>query len=137
MNQIQDKMNQIHAAFRLVESVEWDDERMILKKVIVIASDYRKADDPAMVVPLFSYGTVVATPGALTKVGTANCVRCLLRHLAGDWGVVEGRDERDNVLSLEEGYRIWSSYRTEDGERLWIITEADRSVTTLLLPGEY
>jgi hypothetical protein len=137
MHQIQDKLNQILAAFYLVDSVEWDEERMIYKKVIVVGPDYRDADEPALIVPLFSFGTVVATPGALSKVGTRDCVRSLLRHLAGDWGVVDGEDPRGNVLSLEEGYRIKSSYRTEDGERLWIITEADRSVTTLLLPEEH
>jgi hypothetical protein len=58
-------------------------------------------------------------------------------HANGDWGEVDAYDARENELSLQRGFRLLSSYTTAAGDRLWIITEADRSATTLLLPGEY
>jgi hypothetical protein len=61
----------------------------------------------------------------------------LQRHLAGDWGELDEHDCRENELSLEHGWRILSSYRLSDGTKIWIITEADLSVTTHLLPEEY
>ena len=60
----------------------------------------------------------------------------LVRHVSGDWGEVPHEDARDNELSVQEGFRILSSY-TVGGERVWIITEADRSSTCILLPEEY
>jgi hypothetical protein len=61
----------------------------------------------------------------------------LARHFAGDWGDVSAEDWKGNQYALENGLRILSSYHTSAGEQLWVITEADRSVTTLLLPEEY
>ena len=61
----------------------------------------------------------------------------LSRHVRGDWGELPREDKDENKLSLEKGFRLLSSYRTIAGDRLWVITEADRSVTTLLLPEEY
>ena len=61
----------------------------------------------------------------------------LIRHVCGDWGDLDEHDHGENELSVREGFRILSSYNLPDGERLWIITEADRSATTLLLPDEY
>jgi hypothetical protein len=61
----------------------------------------------------------------------------LNRHANGDWGEVDASDAKENELSLQRGFRLLSSYTTAAGDRLWIITEADRSATTLLLPGEY
>ncbi len=61
----------------------------------------------------------------------------LERHLAGDWGDVDQRDRRENELSLQHGWRILSAYTLSTGVRFWIITEADRSATTFLLPDEY
>jgi hypothetical protein len=60
----------------------------------------------------------------------------LARHASGDWGDVPPEDADENRLSIEHGFRVLSSYSV-DGERIWIITEADRSATTLLLPEEY
>jgi len=57
--------------------------------------------------------------------------------VSGDWGDLDEEDRRENELSFREGFRLVWSYRLRTGEKLWIITEADRSVTTLLLPGEY
>lgn len=59
------------------------------------------------------------------------------RHLTGDWGDLEVEDKVENELSLREGFRLLSAYHLPDGTKVWIITEADRSVTTVLLPDEY
>jgi hypothetical protein len=61
----------------------------------------------------------------------------LRRHQSGDWGELCEADKRENELSVEHGFRILSAYRTARDVRLWVITEADRSVTTILLPEEY
>ena len=88
---------------------------------------------------LFFLGQVVATPGALDlldRTGT-NASDLLHRHQSGDWGGVPDEDAAENLRSIEAGCRILSSYLLNDAERIWIITEADRSATTLLLPDEY
>jgi hypothetical protein len=61
----------------------------------------------------------------------------LARHAIGDWGDLEPTDVAENEHSVAHGFRLLSSYQTSAGEKLWIITEADRSATTLLLPEEY
>ena len=83
-------------------------------------------------------GRVVATPGALKvllEVGE-DSLSYLARHTSGDWGDLDAYDHRENESSLKHGWRIVSSYPV--GEKIiWIITEADRSITTILLPEEY
>jgi hypothetical protein len=88
---------------------------------------------------LFSLGQVVATPGALTALQKAGQLpqEFLARHVQGDWGELCEEDRQENALSLERGFRLLSRYNTSAGEALYVITEADRSVTTLLLPEEY
>lgn len=88
---------------------------------------------------LFLPGQVVATPGALAALEANQCLPLdlLQRHLTGDWGVLYAEDETSNEEAVAEGLRILSNYPLADGSRLWIITEADRSVTTLLLPEDY
>jgi hypothetical protein len=88
---------------------------------------------------LFKPGQVVATPGALEAMQSNNCqsLDLLARHLSGDWGVVPKEDAKANQDALKHGERILSSYPLEDGSRIWIITERDRSATTFLLPEEY
>jgi hypothetical protein len=91
-------------------------------------------------VPLFSAGQIVSTQGALALLEQANKtpVEFLSRHLRGDWGDDLCQDDKtENEVSLKSGFRLLSSYRVTETEKLWIITEADRSVTTLLLPSEY
>jgi len=61
----------------------------------------------------------------------------LRRHQAGVWGELSEEDRQENELSLKEGFRILSAYRTRAGVKLWVITEHDRSATTVLLPSEY
>ena len=89
--------------------------------------------------PLFPLGRVVATPGALAALEAAGELphRYLARHARGDWGEIPDEDRKENELSLREGFRILSAYRTHLGIRLWVITEADRSSTCVLLPEEY
>ena len=88
---------------------------------------------------LFPLGRLVATPGAvelLRSAGEDLLPALLERHRSGDWGDVPSEDARENEFSVRHGFRIISSYRVA-GERLWVITERDRSATTLLLPSEY
>jgi hypothetical protein len=89
--------------------------------------------------PLFLLGQIVATAGALAALERAKQpLTCFLaRHAIGDWGELEPTDVAENEYSVAHGFRLLSSYQTDAGEKLWIITEADRSATTLLLPEAY
>lgn len=91
-----------------------------------------------MIPRLFEPGHITATPGALDLLTKFNIdSRDLLRrHLTGDWGLLSEQDAKENELSIQHGFRIWSSYPVGD-DKVWVITEADRSATTLLLPSEY
>ena len=89
--------------------------------------------------PLFALGQVVSTPGALdamTELGIAPQA-LIHRHVTGDWGDLGAEDQQQNLLALRSGLRIFSSYKISASVKIWIITEADRSSTTLLLPDEY
>lgn len=85
----------------------------------------------------FSLGQTVITPGAMERLDQADIPRALLRHASGDWGALSEEDRRENELSVAQGFRVLSAYRDSHGTKFWIITEADRSVTTILLPEEY
>ena len=87
----------------------------------------------------FPLGQVVATPGALDALAEAGQLpqEFLYRHSAGDWGDVDEHDREANNEAVREGQRILSAYSTKTGTRLWVITEWDRSVSTILLPSEY
>jgi hypothetical protein len=82
---------------------------------------------------------VVATPGALQALEKAEQLPAefLDRHVNGDWGEVPDADKQENELSVEQGFRVLSAYTTSAGDHIWVLTEADRSATTLLLPKEY
>jgi len=88
---------------------------------------------------LFSPGAIVATPGALSLLAEAGTdpLALLSRHVRGDWGDVPAEDAAENEYSIKHGLRVISSYAVSTGERVWVITEHDRSHTTLLLPSEY
>ena len=88
---------------------------------------------------LIPLGQTVATPGAIEALAAANQQphEFLNRHVSGDWGCLSEDDKRENEFSVDKYLRIFSAYVTSKGDRLWVITEADRSVTTLLLPEEY
>jgi hypothetical protein len=93
--------------------------------------------------PLFALGHIVATPGAIRKIrehhlrGTSPGAELITRHVCGDWGELDAEDREANDRAVHYGERILSSYILPDGDKIWIITERDRSVTTLLLPEEY
>lgn len=89
--------------------------------------------------PAFELGQIVATPGALAALKKAGqpVGEFLTRHVNREWGEVPDEDRKENEYSLEHGFRLLSAHRTNGGDRLWIITESDRSLTTLLLPEEY
>ena len=87
----------------------------------------------------FPLGQVVATPGALDALERTgqSPLEFLSRHASGDWGEVCEADKKENDFSVRNGFRLLSAYRLRDGTKIWIITEADRSATTILLPEEY
>ena len=87
--------------------------------------------------PLFEEGTVVCTPAALQVLTDVDIAAALYSHVRGDWGDIGRDDWQENDLSLREGHRLLSVYHTSRGTKYWVITEWDRSVTTLLLPEEY
>ncbi|VGO14093.1 hypothetical protein PDESU_02650 [Pontiella desulfatans] len=88
---------------------------------------------------LFSLGQVVCTPGAIQALENTghSASEFLVRHALGDWGDLCAEDKQANDEAIADDLRILSAYRLQDGERIWILTEANRSVTTLLLPEEY
>jgi len=85
----------------------------------------------------FRMGRLVSTPGALQSIPPNELEDALRRHSRGDWGTVGPEDWEENELSLREGFRLLSAYETSDGTKFWVITEADRSSTTVLLPSEH
>ena len=87
----------------------------------------------------FDPGRMLATPGALDAIASSgdDPLDFLFRHLDGDWGELSPEDIAENELSLREGFRLLSAYSLRDGSKIWIITESDRSATTILLPDEY
>ena len=85
----------------------------------------------------FPIGALCSTPGATDAMQQAEMESFLKRHCSGDWGDCCEEDRQANDYALAHGGRVFSVYRTEGGERIWLITEADRSATTFLLPSEY
>lgn len=86
--------------------------------------------------PKFPLGQLCLTPGAHELLSPREVAAALARHQVGDWGTVPACDAHENEIALREGFRIVSAYAKGDST-FWVITEADRSVTTLLLPCEY
>lgn len=87
--------------------------------------------------PIFPLGQLVATPNALEHITQDDIMAALQRHVAGDWGEVCAEDKQSNDHAVAEGTRILSVYRAANGTKFWIITEADSSATTVLLPEDY
>lgn len=87
--------------------------------------------------PKFELGRIMITRGAQEVLSHQDVLTALGRHLTGDWGQVGSEDWQENELSLREGFRLLSAYTDRNGVKFWIITEADRSSTTVLLPSEY
>lgn len=87
--------------------------------------------------PRFPLGQLVITTNAASRLSDDDVKAAIRRHAGGDWGDVGEEDWQENDRSLAEGYRILSAYVAQDSTRFWIITEADRSATTVLLPEDY
>ena len=87
----------------------------------------------------FPLGQTVATRGALEALlkSSESPLIFLGKHAAGDWGDLDPEDLQANEDALRDGSRLFSAYHTSLGTKLWVITEADRSATTILLPEEY
>ena len=85
----------------------------------------------------FPLGQLRGTPGVIEEIPVIDQMTALQRHARGDWGDLEPEDWAENELSLKEGFRLLSAYHSAQGVKFWIITEADRSATTILLPNEY
>ena len=85
----------------------------------------------------FPPGQIVITRNALNFLEQTDVDAGLARHLHGDWGDVDEHDRKENDVSLQRGFRLLSVYHAGNGTKFWIITEADRSATTILLPSDY
>jgi hypothetical protein len=87
--------------------------------------------------PKFPLGQTVITPNALNALHPEDVPNALARHVAGDWGDLDDEDKQANEEGLKHGLRLLSAYTDRNGTKFWIITEHDRSVTTVLLPDDY
>lgn len=87
----------------------------------------------------FALGQTYITPGAeeALQIAGQTAIEFLRRHMSCDFGELSEDDQRENELALKKGFRLLSAYRTAKGQAIWLITEADRSSTTVLLPSEY
>ncbi len=85
----------------------------------------------------FPLGRLVATPNAVNSLTHDDTLNALNRHRSGDWGDVCEEDRQANDRALIEDTRLLSVYHSIAGVKFWIITEADRSATTVLLPEDY
>lgn len=90
-----------------------------------------------MSIHLFKTGRTVATPSVADTLTALQMQQLLFRHTTGDWSELSEEDQEQNRLAVEDGSRILSSYAITADLTVWVITEWDRSVTTLLLPSEY
>lgn len=117
-------------------AVHWDSDAQAWCSTLHTAEEETTPQAGAL---LFELGTIVATPGALDALRAAQQLpyAFLQRHARGDWGEVEAEDWQANDRAVQQGQRLLSVYTTRKGVRIWLITEWDRSVTTLLLPSEY
>ncbi len=126
-----------------LELIGWEDHLLVTydndRRVMVNVNLVKREEITLEQEPLFPLGQVVATPGALESLTQAgqDGAQLLSRHVTGDYGDIPAEDRQENELSVEKGFRIMSVYTLSTGEKVWIITEADRSSTTLLLPDEY
>lgn len=87
--------------------------------------------------PKFPLGQIVATSHALTAIHPDEILKALSRHVRGDWGTLDPEDLQSNERALQFGGRLFSSHLSSQNVKFWIITECDRSVTTVLLPEDY
>jgi hypothetical protein len=152
------EVQELHTdAIFYVYAVGWDDELTYINRsdmeLLAAQAGTHVEHDPAftpcrlseVVVhergdgPNFSLGQVVATPSAIETLerNQQSPITFVRRHGKGDWGELDAHDVVENEYALTHGLRLLSAYTLRDGTRIWIITEADRSATTILLPAEY
>ncbi len=84
----------------------------------------------------FALGEIVVTPGVAQTIEALDCHQALQRHAGGDWGSCSAHDWEENALALDNGWPLFSLYYDQSGTPFWIVTEADRSMTLILLPAE-
>jgi hypothetical protein len=97
----------------------------------------QKIDTPDELQAKFSLGQIVATPNALNHISQDEMLNALSRHVRGDWGTLDPEDREANESALKRGGRLFSAYHSTQNVKFWIISECDRSVTTVLLPEDY
>ena len=85
----------------------------------------------------FRLGKIVSTPNALVQLSQDDILAGIERHQAGDWGEMDEHDRQENEFALQNGFRLLSVYRSAAGVKFWIITESDRSSSTVLMPEDY
>jgi hypothetical protein len=90
-----------------------------------------------MSAPKFALGRLMITPTARTTLAHEDVLAALSRHVRGDWGDCSPDDWAANEAALRKGARLFSVYHTASRTKFWLITEADRAYTTVLLPGDY
>ncbi len=117
----------------------WEDAWNLFKTCLEIHRAAKMSQGHSQNNAKFPLGPIVATPGALEALQEAgqDPMEFLQRHQSGDWGDLCEEDERENEFSLKNGYRLLSAYSTRTNTKIWIITEADRSATSVVLPREY
>lgn len=103
----------------------------------MIGRGFDRERDPLVRPSLFPLGQTVMTRGVQEQVPPSEMMQALRRHANGDWGELDKEDRDANEAALKHGARLLSAYHTKAGTKFWIITEADRSSTTVLLPEEY
>ena len=91
----------------------------------------------ALPIAKFRLGKIVSTPNALDRLTQDDILLGIQRHQAGDWGDMSEDDRAANELALINGTRLWSVYHAGNGVKFWLITEADRSATSVLMPEDY
>ncbi len=112
-----------------LERVQWREvAKVILADIIPAAVSFDW---------LFPFGTILETPGVLETIPTEERLDAVARHARGDWGEIDGVDWSENDSAIRQGSRLFSEYHSKAGEVFLVITEADRTRTTVLLPGEY
>jgi len=85
----------------------------------------------------FDLGRLVITPAALEAVPADDICNAINRHVCGDFGDLDAADKKENEFALRAGLRVMSAYRASNGNKFWLITEASRELTTVLLPSDY
>jgi hypothetical protein len=116
-------------AMAVADRLQWFSERYYAAEVEYLGARTLEAR--------FQLGKIYVTPGASDAISDEERIDALRRHVRGDWGEVCDEDKAENDFAIDKYLRVLSAYTTTSGVRFWIITEADRSVTTILLPDEY